>query len=288
MSPRALLLTILLLAVGSVRVELAFCEAVKMKPAPAEESSDDADDASPVPAQRLAPAPAAASDDEDDDNSPAAVPRTPIAPPPPASAAAVGSFAALDLNILRRQVVDYRRKANLLRARVGVRQRDVNQAEGLANQVMRNAQAQAAAAQAQAQAAQNTASTASNIANIASMFPGGGNWGKIARMGANIGASAAQANADAATAQANAQAQAAINNAQGQASTLEQRAKELEGEQKRLAMKARQYEYLADAKDLLLAAETLRLQSVATSKDMGRADQSISSANKLVDEMDLW
>ena len=205
---------------------------------------------------------------------------------------AQGSFPELDLDELRQSAADYRHRAALLRRSVGIRDRKISEAEARAGQIVGNAQAQADAQRQQALAAQRQAQANQQAANIGAGFLqafGGNSWiNQAVQSGMRSGASAGVANANANAANAMAAGDEEVSQARKAAAPLRDQARLLEGDKKKLALKADQYEQLADAKDLLIASETLRKQAEDAVKSSGEADKVISSSRSFVEGMDIW
>jgi hypothetical protein len=211
--------------------------------------------------------------------------------------AARSGLVALDLDALREAAADYRQRAALLRRSVGIRQRSISDAESRAAQIVAAAQADAARQQQEAveaqQKAQSNQQTAQIFGTLLGAFGGslGSNLGKAIQAGSRIASQAAQnqaAGANAGMGAAGAAGSQEVYQAQRDAAPLRDQANKLEGDKKRLALKADQYERLADAKDLLIAAETLRLQSEDEAVAAESADKTIASAKSLVEHMDIW
>jgi hypothetical protein len=198
----------------------------------------------------------------------------------------------LDIEDLRAQAADYRHKAALLRQRIGLRERDISKAQSLADQIVGNAQAQAQAREQAAIDEQNRAANASaTMGGLASALGaiGGGGWVKDAVASGMRNAGANAVNSAAADAQAAQNANAAeLQQADAAAAPLREQAKNLEGEKKKLALKADQYESLADAKDMLIAAETLRLQAADNIKNADKVSGAITALQNTVQNMDIW
>jgi hypothetical protein len=204
---------------------------------------------------------------------------------------AQSSYPALDLDQLREAISDYRHRAALLRRSVGIRDRGISEAESRAGQIVAAAEADAQRRQQEAleaqQRAQSNQQTAQLLGGLLGALGGsvGGNLGKAMSMGSKIANQVGKANVVGGGAAGDDQE---VYQAQRQAAPLREQAKNLEGDKKKLALKADQYEQLADAKDLLIAAETLRLQSEEAIKAADSADKTISSAKALVEHMDIW
>ena len=89
-------------------------------------------------------------------------------------------------------------------------------------------------------------------------------------------------------ADANAQNLAQLGDARGDADTLMSQAATFDAEKKKLAYKARQYEQLADAKDVLAASEILRLDAERQVKAIADSDKAIDAERQFVQGMSLW
>ena len=205
---------------------------------------------------------------------------------------AQNSFPDLNVDELREAAKDYRHRAALLRKNVGLRQAGISEAQSRADAAIQAAQAdaqaraqQAAQAQAQAASAQSGADAASAIWG---MLPGGGFAKNIGRSALSSYGAAGVANANAAAQAAASQGDEEISQANKTAAPLREQANKLEGEKKRLALKADQYEQLADSKDFLITAETLRKQAEEAVKTAGDADKTIAATRSLIQNMDLW
>lgn len=209
-----------------------------------------------------------------------------------ATSFAQSAFPDLNLEELKEEAADYRHRAALLRKRVGLRDRDISSAQARANAVLRNAQADAEARAQQAAQAQANAQSAQAMADGMASFMGafGGNSfiNSAIQGGLRAGGNSAMANANAQAQAAAEEGSAEMQEAAKAAAPLREQAKQLEGEKKRLALKADQYEQLADAKDLLIAAETLRKEAEQSVKSAGEADKVIAASRSLVENMDLW
>lgn len=202
------------------------------------------------------------------------------------------SFQDLDMDELRQSATEYRRRANLLRRSVGIRQRKISEAESRAGQIVQGAEAQAeqrrqAAANAQRQAQANQA-TANFGAQLFGQLIGNDFLSSAIQAGVKSGAASGVANANAGAANAAAQGEEDVQQAHKTAAPLRDQARLLEGDKKKLALKADQYEQLADAKDLLIAAETLRTQAEEAVKSAGEGDKIISSSRSFVENLDIW
>jgi len=199
------------------------------------------------------------------------------------------AYAPLDLDELHRQSADYRHRAALLRRSVGLREQSISAAQEQAEQIVREAQADAVAKQQQALLGQAEAQNNQDALNLAASFlPGGDSALKSAvktglRGAGRVGVAAADANAQGAVLEG----ADAITQAQRDAAPLREQAKILEGDKKKFALKADQYEKLADAKDLLIAAETLRLQAERGAQSSDDEEKEIAAARRFVVNQDF-
>jgi hypothetical protein len=205
---------------------------------------------------------------------------------------AQASFPDLDLDALKESAADFRHRAALLRRSVGLRERNMSDAEGRAAQILQAAQADAEQKRQAALAAQQQAGAsqagADMGAGLARAFLGNGLFSQALQVGIKTAGSAAVANANAGLNTAAQEGSEELAQAQRSAAPLREQARAFEGEKKKLALKADQYEQLADAKDLLIAAETLRRQAEEAAKTADDADKAISSAKSFVDRMDVF
>lgn len=203
--------------------------------------------------------------------------------------AAADAFAPLDLEELARQVADYRHRAALLRKSAGLRERSISEAQQRADQIVESAQVEALKKQQQALQGQAQAQTDQDTLNLAASFlPGGDSLFKSAiKGGLRVAGNAGVATAGATAKGAALEGADSLTQAQQAAAPLREQAKALEGDKKRLALKADQYEKLADAKELLLAAETLRLRAESAPKTAEETDKEIAEARRFVQVMDL-
>jgi len=186
----------------------------------------------------------------------------------------------LDIKQILGEAADYRHRAAVLRKLIGVREQKISsmqqQANALIAQSQADAQAQAQAAQqAQANAQSDNAFAGAAASFIGNFVPGGNTIAGQMVQGGLTGMGNAEVN------QANGQAQQDADSLTAQAQTFQ-------GEKKKLAYKTKQYEQLADAKDLLAAAEILRLQARKQADSTGAAEQSAAEQKKFVQEMDIW
>ncbi len=211
-----------------------------------------------------------------------------------AARAQEGALEPLDIQRILKEAADYRHRAAVLRKLIGVREQKISsmqqQANGLIAQAQNDAASQAqSAAQAQSQAQSDNAAMGAAASFIGNFLPGGNSFaGQVVQGGLNGLGSAAvnQANAQAQNAQA--QGSGEVSEAQKDADSLMAQAQTFQGEKKKLAYKAKQYEQLADAKDLLAAAEILRRQAEQQASSSGQADKAAAAQKKFVQDMDIW
>jgi hypothetical protein len=201
-------------------------------------------------------------------------------------------FPELDLNRMQETIADYRHRASLLRRSVGIRERGMSDAQSRAAQIVQSAEAEAeqkrqAALAAQQQAAANQANAQAGAAIFGALF-GNSLISNVVQSGLKGAGAAGVAGAEAGIGTAAQESAEEVARAQRDAAPLREQAKAFEGEKKKLALKADQYEQLADAKDLLIAAETLRRQAEDAVKSAADADQTIASGKSFVARMDLW
>ncbi|HVA66958.1 MAG TPA: hypothetical protein VNK24_08535 [Elusimicrobiota bacterium] len=212
----------------------------------------------------------------------------------------VGAFAQpdemqpLDIKQILSEAADYRHRAAVLRKLIGVREQKITSMQQQANELIAQSQADA---QAQAQAAQQAQANAQSdnaglnvVASlVGNLIPGGNSLAGQAVQGGLTGMGSAEVNQANSQAQ-NAQAQgtAEVSEAQKDVDSLTAQAQTFQGEKKKLAYKTKQYEQLADAKDLLAAAEILRLQARKQADSAGEADGAAATQKKFVQEMDIW
>ena len=200
------------------------------------------------------------------------------------------ALAPLDLEELHGQAADYRRRAALLRKSAGLRGQSISDAQRRADQIIQGAQADALLKQQQALQGQAQAQSNNEILGLAAgLLPGGNSMLKSAvktgLLGAGqVGMIAAEMNAQGASLEGS----TSVSQAHQAAAPLREQAKALEGDRKKLALKADQYEKLADAKDLLIAAETLRLRAESAPASAAESDKELSDSRRFLESMDLW
>jgi hypothetical protein len=206
-----------------------------------------------------------------------------------ASCAAQDAFPPLDLEELHAQAADYRHRAALLRRSVGLRDQKISEAQARADEIVSGAQADALAKQQAALQGQAQAQTNQDALNFAAAFlPGGDSMLKSAvKTGLRGAGNAGVAMADANAAGASLEADDAVTQAQRDAAPLREQAKALEGDKKKFALKADQYEKLADSKDLLIAAETIRLEAEKAGSAGPDAEKALAAARRWLLNLDL-
>ncbi|HXT01001.1 MAG TPA: hypothetical protein VN915_10025 [Elusimicrobiota bacterium] len=198
-------------------------------------------------------------------------------------------FPALDIQELIAASKDYRHKADVLRKMIGARERKIGAIQQQSNALIAQAQAEA-----QARAAQAQANNGSNqlmgglLGGLGSMIPGGSMMNNLTSQTLSAAGTAVSNAGNAQVADANAQNAAQLGDARGDADSLMAQAATFDAEKKKLAYKARQYEQLADAKDLLAASEILRLDAERQEKAMADADKAIEAERAFVRGMSLW
>ncbi|MDD5657188.1 MAG: hypothetical protein PHF00_08030 [Elusimicrobia bacterium] len=201
-------------------------------------------------------------------------------------------FQALDMAELRQAVAEYRHKAALLRKSVGLRDQRISDAQSRASAIVEEAEAEAARRQQQAVAAQQQAEGGKAGLDFAASLLGqfGGNSFLNSALQSGIrSAGRAQVAAAAAGSQAAfVEGTEDVKQARAYAVPLEQEAKSLEGDKKKLALKAEQYERLADAKDLLIAAETLRHRAQELAGAPAETEKTPEYYRSIVERMDVW
>jgi uncharacterized caspase-like protein len=180
----------------------------------------------------------------------APAPKEPAARPAPKPQRVAGEFPAeLNLEELRAAALDYRRKAGLLRKHIDFGERGLSAAEADANAAARLARIRTPSAQPFAD-------------------PAAFAFGLFNRGSASLG---------------DIEVQRTDNSA-----PLRDQAKNLEGEKKRMALKADQYEQLADSMYFLISAETLRKQAEEAARSAGDKTKAVSGSKELIQTMDLW
>lgn len=197
---------------------------------------------------------------------------------------------AVDIAKLQAQAKDYRHRAELLRRMVGAREAKIGeaqaQADALVQQARAAAQAQAAAAAANQASAQNTAAV---LATFTQFMPMGNSLGAtMIKSGMNAAGQGMVNAAGAQAQQANAQGVEMVTGAQSDADTLMAQAAQLQGEKKKLAYKARQYEQLADALDMHVAGEILRRRAIDQQRILGGIDKQLESDKAFVQGVTVW
>lgn len=202
---------------------------------------------------------------------------------------AESDFPALDIQELLAASKDYRHKADVLRRMIGVRERKIGAIQQQSNALIAQAQAEAQARAAAAQANNNSNQLmGSLLGGLGGMIPGGSMMNDLTSKTLSA-AGTAVANAGAAqVADANSQNAAQLGDARGDADGLMAQAATFDAEKKKLAYKARQYEQLADAKDLLAASEILRLDAERAERAIADADKAVAAEREFVRGMSLW
>ncbi|MHB2026552.1 MAG: hypothetical protein ACYCPQ_07930 [Elusimicrobiota bacterium] len=204
------------------------------------------------------------------------------------------NFDDLNVQSILALAKDYRHRADVLRRLIGVRERKISfmqeEANGLILQAQNDAQAQAqAAAQAQGQAKSDNAVLGGAASFIGNFIPGGNSFaGQMVQGGLQGLGSAEQSQASAQVQNAQVQGQLENDQAQKNADSLMEQAKNFQGEKKKLAYKAKQYEQLADAEELLAASEILRVQANKEAQSAADMDNKISSQRQFVENLDIW
>lgn len=205
-------------------------------------------------------------------------------------ASAEGDYSEIDIAELQAQAKEYRHRSDVLRKMIGLRERKIGAVQQQADALMRQAQADAAARQAAAaQAQSDAAGNAQVIGFLGSFIPGGNSLGgDMLKSGLNGMAQGAVNQANANARLAGAQGAAMVGGAKSDADSLMSQAEQFQGEKKKLVYKARQYEQLADSKDLLAAGEVLRLRAQESVKTVDGVDREIESARAFVQGVSVW
>ncbi len=203
---------------------------------------------------------------------------------------AADDFPELDLVKLQAKAKDYRHRAELLRRMVGAREAKIGEAQSQADALIQQARAQAQARAAAAAAAQSSAQQTAQFAGIFTQFlPGGDSMGaQILKSGVKGVAQGAVSAADAQAQQAGAEGAQIVAGAQSDSDTLMAQAATLQGEKKKLAYKARQYEQLADSLDMLAAGEVLRRRAQEQTQTLQDIDKQIESDRAFVKGLTVW
>lgn len=197
---------------------------------------------------------------------------------------------SVDIAKLQAKAKEYRHKADLLRRMVGAREAKIGQAQAQADAIMRQAQADAAARQAQAAAAQQSAQSSAQVLGLfTSMMPGGNSLaGDMFKSGVNAMGQGMVNAANAQAQQAGAEGAGMVAGAHSDSDTLMAQAQQLQGEKKKLAYKARQYEQLADSMDMHAAGEILRRRAAEQGNVLSEIDKQIESDKAFVQGMSIW
>ena len=202
---------------------------------------------------------------------------------------AESDFPALDIQELLAASKDYRHKADVLRKMIGVRERKIGaiqqQSSALVAQAQADAQARAAAAQANNNSNQMMGSF---LGALGGMVPGGSMMNDLTSKTLSAAGTAVSNAGNAQVADANSQNAAQLGDARGDADSLMAQAATFDAEKKKLAYKARQYEQLADAKDLLAASEILRLDAERQERAIADSDKAVEAERQFVRGMSLW
>src|SRR6185312_9809009 len=172
---------------------------------------------------------------------------------------------------------------------IGARERKIGAIQQQSNALVAQAQAEA-----QARAAQAQANNSSNqlmggfLGALGGMVPGGSMMNDLTSKTLSAAGTAVSNAGNAQVADANSQNSAQLGDARGDADSLMAQAATFDAEKKKLAYKARQYEQLADAKDLLAASEILRLDAERQQKAIADDDRAIEAEKQFVRGMSLW
>jgi hypothetical protein len=207
----------------------------------------------------------------------------------PADLTAESNFPSLDIQELLAASKDYRHKSDVLRRMIGARERKIGAIQQQSNALI--AQAQAEAQTRAQQAADNNSSNqlmGGLLGGLGSMIPGGSMMNDLTSKTLSAAGTAVSNAGNAQVADANSQNAAQLGDARGDTDSLMAQAATFDAEKKKLAYKARQYEQLADAKDLLAASEILRLDAERQEKAFADADKAIEAERQFVRGMSLW
>jgi len=206
-----------------------------------------------------------------------------------ADLAAESDFPSLDIQELLSASKDYRHKSDILRKMIGARERKIGAIQQQSNALIAQAQAEARARAAAAQANNDSNQMMGGLLGaLGGMVPGGGMMNDLTAKTLSAAGTAVSNAGNAQVADANAQNAAQLGDARGDADSLMAQAATFDAEKKKLAYKARQYEQLADAKDLLAASEILRLDAERQEKAIADADKTIEAEKQFVRGMSLW
>lgn len=202
---------------------------------------------------------------------------------------AESDFSELDIQQLLAASKEYRHRSDVLRKMIGARERKIGAIQQQANALVLQAQQEAQARIAQANAANSSNQLAGSLlGGLSGLIPGGGMMNDLTRTTLSSAGKAVAAQGNQMVADASAQGSAQLGDARGDADSLMSQIGTFDAEKKKLAYKARQYEQLADAKDLLAAGEILRLESEKQSRAVSEADKSIEAERQFVRGMSLW
>jgi hypothetical protein len=206
-----------------------------------------------------------------------------------AELAAESNFTDLDIPELLASSKEYRHRADVLRKMIGVRERKIGAIQQQSNLLIQQAQAEAQARQQAAAAANsNNQLMGSLLGGLGGMIPGGNMMNNMTAQALTTAGTAVSNAGNQQVADAAAQGAQQVGDAHGDADGLMAQAATFDAEKKKLAYKARQYEELADAKDLLAAGEILRLESERQARASAEADKSIDAERQFVKSMTLW
>lgn len=202
---------------------------------------------------------------------------------------AESNFPELDIQELLAASKEYRHRSDVLRKMIGARERKIGAIQQQSNALIAQAQADAQARAAQAQANNNSNQAMGSILGaFGSMIPGGNMMNDLTSKTLSAAGTAMSNAGNAQVADANSQNAAQLGDARGDADSLMAQAATFDAEKKKLAYKARQYEQLADAKDLLAASEILRLDAERGQKAIADSDKAIEAEREFVRGMSLW
>jgi hypothetical protein len=202
---------------------------------------------------------------------------------------AESNFPELDIPQLLAASKEYRHRSDVLRKMIGARDRKIGAIQQQSNALIQQAQAEAQARAAQAQANNNSNQLmGSLLGGLGGMIPGGSMMNDLASKSLSAAGSAMSNAGNAQVGDAANQNAAQLGDARGDSDSLMAQAASFDAEKKKLAYKARQYEQLADAKDLLAAGEILRLDAERQVKAIADSDKAIDAERQFVRGMSLW
>ena len=206
-----------------------------------------------------------------------------------AALTAESNFPDLDVSDLLAASKEYRHRSDVLRKMIGARDRKIGAIQQQANSLIQQAQAEAQARQQQAADNNNSNQAMGSVLGaLGGMIPGGNMMNDITSKALQTAGTAVSNAGNQQVADANAQNGAQLGDARGDADNLMAQAATFDSEKKKLAYKARQYEQLADAKDLLAASEILRLDAERQVKAIADSDKAIDAEREFVRGMSLW